>query len=162
GPREPRRAPLRSAAARGTVRLEGKVAFVTGAGSGIGRSTVEHFAREGARVAAADIRHDAAPQAAAGLADALAVEVDVVHSASVDHALRGAVERFGGLDVVVNSAGVLGLGAANKLTEEDWDRCLDINLKGTYIVSKGAWSHLVERGGGAIVNLGSILGVSPL
>jgi NAD(P)-dependent dehydrogenase (short-subunit alcohol dehydrogenase family) len=138
------------------------VAFVTGAASGIGRAVAERFAEEGAHVVAADIRYEGAAEAASGLAGGLAVEIDVVASASVASAFRVAVERFGGLDVLVNCAGVLGFGAAHELDEDDWDRCLDVNLKGSYLTARAAWPYLAARGGGAIVNLGSVLGVSPL
>jgi dihydroanticapsin dehydrogenase len=142
--------------------VHGKVAFVTGAASGIGRAVAERLAREGAHVVAADIRYEAAAEVVSTLPSGRAVEIDVVAPASATSAVRAAAEHFGGLDILVNCAGVLGFGAAHELHEDDWDRCLDVNLKGTYLVTKAAWPYFVERGGGAIVNLGSILGVAPL
>jgi NAD(P)-dependent dehydrogenase (short-subunit alcohol dehydrogenase family) len=143
------------------VRLQGKVALVTGAASGLGRETVARFAAEGARVVAADLRYDAVAEGVSELREGLALELDVTDAGSIAAGLGLAVEHFGGLDVIVNSAGVLGFGAAHELAEAAWDVCMDVNLKGTYLVSKMAWPYLVERGGGVIVNLASIFGVSP-
>jgi NAD(P)-dependent dehydrogenase (short-subunit alcohol dehydrogenase family) len=140
-------------------RLAGKVALVTGAGSGIGQATARRFAEEGARVAVADVRGDAAQETADGLEGAIAVELDVASRESVEAGLQAAAQTFGGVDVVVNNAGVTIVGAAHELSEEDWDRELDTNLKSIYLVSKAAWPLLLERGGGAIVNTASIAGL---
>ena len=140
-------------------RLAGKVALVTGAGSGIGQTTARRFTEEGARVAVADVRGDAARETAGELEGAIAVELDVASRPSVEAGLQAVVEAFGGLDVVVNNAGVTIVGAAHELSEEDWDRELDTNLKSIYLVSKAAWPLLGERGGGAIVNTASIAGL---
>jgi NAD(P)-dependent dehydrogenase (short-subunit alcohol dehydrogenase family) len=140
-------------------RLVGKVALVTGAGSGIGQATARRFAEEGAIVAAADLRVEAARETARDLDGAIAVELDVASRESVEAGLQAVAQAFGGLDVVVNNAGVTIVGAAHELSEEDWDRELDTNLKSVYLVSKAAWPLLVERGGGAIVNTASIAGL---
>jgi NAD(P)-dependent dehydrogenase (short-subunit alcohol dehydrogenase family) len=141
-------------------RLEGKVALVTGAGSGIGRETARRFASEGARVAAADLRGDTAAATAAPLeADAIGLELDVTSTPSIEAGLRTLLERFGGIDIVVNNAGVTIVGAAQELSEEQWDRELDTNLKSVYLVSKAAWPHLVARGGGAVLSTASIAGI---
>ena len=140
-------------------RLAGKVAFVTGAGSGIGQTAARRFAEEGARVAVADWRPDAARETAAELEGAIAVEVDVTSAAAVEAALKQVVEAFGGLDVVVNNAGVTIVGATHEIPEDDWDKELDTNLKSVYLVSKAAWPLLLERGGGSIVNTASIAGL---
>jgi NAD(P)-dependent dehydrogenase (short-subunit alcohol dehydrogenase family) len=120
-------------------RLAGKLALVTGAGSGIGRATAHRFAEEGARVAVADWRWDAARETAGGLDGAIAVEVDVTSAAGVEAALKEVVEAFGGVDVVVNNAGVTIVGATHYISESDWDTELDTNLKSIYLVSKAAW-----------------------
>lgn len=141
-------------------RLEGKVALVTGAGSGIGRETSLRFAAEGARVVAADLLGETAEATAAEIGvDSVGFAMDVTSAAGAEGGVRAAVERFGGLDVVVNNAGVTIVGAAHELVEEDWDRELATNLKSVYLVSKAAWPWLVERGGGAIVSTASIAGI---
>jgi NAD(P)-dependent dehydrogenase (short-subunit alcohol dehydrogenase family) len=126
-------------------RLAGKVALVTGGGSGIGAETARRFREEGAAVVTGDLRGGD-------------LELDVTARASVDAALQEIVRRHGGLDVVVNNAGVTIVGAAHDLDEADWDRELDTNLKSVYLVSKAAWPLLVERGG-AIVSTASIAGL---
>lgn len=144
-------------------RLEGKVALVTGGGSGIGRQTSIRFAQEGARVLVADLRGDTAEQVAEELrasgATAVATPMDVTRSADIAAGLQVALDELGGIDVVVNNAGITITGAAHDLTEDDWDRELAINLKSVYLVSKAAWPHLVERGGGSIVSTASIAGI---
>ena len=141
-------------------RLAGRVALVTGAGSGIGRMTAVRFAEEGARVAAADVRRDAAEKTAANIGGgAIALELDVVSGPSIDAGLQRLLDAFGGLDIVVNNAGVTIVGAAHELSEGEWDLELDINLKSVYLVSRAAWPLLSDRGGGAIVNTASIAGL---
>jgi NAD(P)-dependent dehydrogenase (short-subunit alcohol dehydrogenase family) len=141
-------------------RLAGKVALVTGAGSGIGRETALRFAQEGATVAAGDLRGESALATAADIGgDALGLELDVTRADSIDAALEAVLERYGGLDVVVNNAGVTIVGAAHELEEPDWDAELATNLKSIYLVSKAAWPHLETRGGGAILVTASIAGI---
>jgi NAD(P)-dependent dehydrogenase (short-subunit alcohol dehydrogenase family) len=141
-------------------RLDGKVALVTGAASGIGLETATRFAAEGARVAVADIRGDHALSAAETLGgDALGLALDVTASSSADAAVAAVVDHFGGIDVVVNNAGVTIVGAVHELDEDDWDRELATNLKGIYLVSRAAWPHLVAGGGGVILQTASIAGI---
>ena len=138
-------------------RLAGKVALVTGAGSGIGKETALRFAAEGARVAAADLKGDTARATAALIGgDALGLELDVTSAASIAAGLETLLAHFGGIDVVVNNAGVTIVGSIMDLTEEQWDRELDTNLKSIFLVSKAAWPHLVARGGGCILVTASI------
>ena len=131
------------------MRLEGKTAFVTGAGSGQGREIALRFAAEGARVAAADLLGETAEQTASEIDGGLALEVDVTRSESIEAGLRSAVDEFGGIDILINNAGVAVVGSILDLTEDEWDRLLDTNLKSIYLVSKAAWPLLVDRGGGA-------------
>ena len=141
-------------------RLDGKVALITGAGSGIGQETARRFAEEGALVAAADLRGDTAAETAETIgAAALGLELDVTSPASIDDGIQATAERYGGLDVVVNNAGVTIVGAAHELDDGDWDRELDTNLKSVYLVAKAAWPHLVARGGGVILSTASIAGL---
>ena len=138
-------------------RLQGKVALVTGAGSGIGKETALRFAAEGASVAAADLKGDTARATAAAIGgDALGLELNVTSAASIAAGLEALLAHFGGIDVVVNNAGVTIVGSIMDLSEELWDRELDTNLKSIFFVSKAAWPHLVARGGGCILVTASI------
>jgi NAD(P)-dependent dehydrogenase (short-subunit alcohol dehydrogenase family) len=141
-------------------RLPGTIALVTGAGSGIGKETALRFANEGALVAAADVRGETARATADEIGTgALPLVMDVTRAESIGEAMKSTLEHFGGIDVVVNNAGVTIVGAAHALAEDDWDRELATNLKSIYLVSREAWPHLVARGGGAILNTASIAGI---
>jgi len=136
--------------------FDGKVVLVTGAGSGMGRESALRFAAGGARVIAADLRAEAAQEVAAEIGDATTpLEMDVSSRDSVFAGVASVLEGHGGIDVVVNNAGMVSLGSAAELDEAEWDRVIDVNLKGVYLVSKAAWPSLAQRGGN-IVNLASI------
>ncbi len=145
------------------TRLVGKTALITGGGTGIGRACALLFAREGARVAVAGRRAEPLSVLAAEIynagGEALAVQCDVTDVGEVERAVRMAVHRFGRLDVVVNSAGVLAIGTAEETSEAHWDRMIAVNLKGTFLVSRAALSELRKSGGGSIINIGSVLGL---
>jgi NAD(P)-dependent dehydrogenase (short-subunit alcohol dehydrogenase family) len=137
-------------------RLEKKVALITGGASGIGRRACERFAEEGATVVVADLREDGAVATAAALGgDALGLQADVTDRASVRALIDAVAARHGRLDVLVNNAGVTIVGAVHDLTEEEWDRELDVNLKSVFLMTKAAWPHLVGSGG-SIVNTASV------
>jgi NAD(P)-dependent dehydrogenase (short-subunit alcohol dehydrogenase family) len=141
-------------------RLAGKACLVTGAGSGIGRATAIRFAAEGARVAAGDIRREAAEATAQEIGDAaMALAIDVTSADSAAGAVDSVCAAFGGLDILVNNAGVTIVGAVHDLSEDEWDRELCTNLKSVYLASKAAWPKFLDRGGGAIVNTASIAGL---
>ncbi len=153
----------RRAGGRSLDRLRGKAAFITGAGSGIGRATARRFAEEGAAVMAADLVADAAAETTQLLSDdgleAASVCVDVTDRRAVEEALAQAEQELGGLDVIVNNAGITIVGAVDELSDEQWDRELDINLKSVYLVSRAAWPRLRARGGGCILSTASIAGL---
>lgn len=142
-----------------TGRLQGKVALVTGAGSGIGKETATRFAAEGAQVVCADLLGDEAIATATEIGtSALGIEMDVTVTKSIKAGLKQLLRQFGSLDCVINNAGVTIVGAAHEMEEDDWDRELDTNLKSVYLVTKAAWPHLVE-GGGSIASTASIAGI---
>ena len=140
-------------------RLDGKVALITGAGSGIGRATAERFAEEGAHVVAADLRAETAQATADAIGgDAFGVGIDVTDRASIAAVVEETVSRFGGLDVLVCNAGVTIVGSVMDLDEEQWDKELDTNLKSVFLCAKEAWDHLAARGGGSILSTASMAG----
>jgi NAD(P)-dependent dehydrogenase (short-subunit alcohol dehydrogenase family) len=143
-------------------RLRGKVAFITGAGSGIGSACAQRFAREGAAVFGFDVNEttDERWQEAAAIASTSSFTIgDVRSEEAVRTALAFVRERTGRVDVVVNSAGVAGGGPVHLVTVEEWERVLDINLKGTFLVCKHALAAMLEQGAGSIINIASIEGL---
>jgi NAD(P)-dependent dehydrogenase (short-subunit alcohol dehydrogenase family) len=144
------------------MRLQDRVALITGAASGIGAACALRFAREGARIAGIDVAKPAdevwEPVRAAA-PDASFQEADVRDEKAIAAAVADAVERFGRIDVLVNAAGVSGYGTVDELDADEWDRVVDINLKGTFLVSKHVAKRMIERGAGSIVNLASIEGL---
>jgi NAD(P)-dependent dehydrogenase (short-subunit alcohol dehydrogenase family) len=143
----------------GGGRLAGRRVLVTGAASGIGRAIVERYVGEGARVALVDLEREAAEHARVAAGAELAVAADVTDGSAVNAAVAAAVEALGGLDGVVNNAGIPMVGRVEDLAEADWDRVLAVNLKAAYLVSRAAWPHLRAAGGGAIANTASVAGM---
>jgi NAD(P)-dependent dehydrogenase (short-subunit alcohol dehydrogenase family) len=141
-------------------RLDGKVAIVTGGGSGLGRASALLFAREGARVAVVDLDGDAAQAVADEVVEAggkaLAVQTDVASARDAARLVEETVAGLGALHVLYNNAGVNSSGGVVEGTEDDWDRCLAVNAKGTFLCSQAAVPAIAEAGGGAIVNQGSV------
>ena len=147
-----------------TASVEGKVALVTGAGSGLGRATALTFARQGARVAVADIIPDSGKETVEMIGnaggEALFVQTDVSDAAQVEAMVARTVEAFGGLDIAINNAGVSGCcQPLIEISEEDWDHIMSISLKGVWLCMKYEIPHMLERGGGAIINTASIVGL---
>lgn len=142
--------------------IEGKVAIVTGAGSGIGAASAILFAEEGARVVVVDWNEDAGAEVvetirAAGN-QAVHCHADVSKAADAERMARTAVDTFGRLDVLFNNAAVQILGRLADTSEEEWDRLHSVNLKGVFLGCKYAIPVMVRGGGGSIINMASILG----
>jgi len=141
-------------------RFVDKTVIVTGGAVGIGNGAAEAFAREGGSVVIADIDADSASLAANNIVStggtAIAVPTDVRSSAAVENMVSLTASTFGGVDVLFNAAGINLYGTVDTFTEEDWDRQIDINLKGTFLTCKYAIPEMRKRGGGAIVNTASV------
>lgn len=149
---------------QGKGQFSGKVALVTGGGSGIGRSASLLFARDGARVAVADINDSGSEETVRMVEQsggkAFVVHADVSKAADVEAMVRATVKRFGRLDFAFNNAGIGGKGVTTvEHTEEDFDRTIAINVKGVWLGMKYEIPQMLEQGGGAIVNTSSIRGV---
>lgn len=144
------------------MRLAGKIALITGAGSGIGRATAELFAQEGAGVAVADYDEAAAQATCAAICAAggraIAIRVDVAQPEQVDAMIAATVQAFGGLDILFNNAAVLIFGSVLDTTWADWQRVMSVNLNGVFLCCKAALPHLRARGGGSIINMSSSTG----
>jgi len=140
-------------------RLDGRVAFVTGAGRGIGAATALRLAEEGARVALADIDNEGSQQVAAELdrlgSEGLVVRCNVADSTNVQDAIDQTASHFGQLDILVNNAGVLRDNLLFKMSEEDWDTVMNVHLKGAFLCSRAAQKYMVQQKYGRIVSLSS-------
>jgi 3-oxoacyl-[acyl-carrier protein] reductase len=145
------------------MKLQGKVAIVTGAASGFGRGIAERFAREGARVVVADLNGAGAKDVADSLGTtALAVTCDVSQKADVDAMVRAATEAFGGLDILVNNAGTTHKNQSlMDVGEDEFDRIYAVNVKSIYLTTLAVVAPMEQRGGGVIINIASTAGVRP-
>ncbi|MCH7907739.1 MAG: SDR family oxidoreductase, partial [Chloroflexi bacterium] len=144
-------------------RLDGKIAIVTGGNSGIGKATAQLFAREGAKVALLARREPEGVSVQDAIrsegGEATYIQCDVTDRDAVDSAVGKVVETYGGVDVLFNNAGH---GARGNFPDEDddgWDSVIQVNLNGTFYMSRAAWPHLIKSGSGAIVNMSSIAAV---
>jgi NAD(P)-dependent dehydrogenase (short-subunit alcohol dehydrogenase family) len=142
-------------------RLEGKVVVITGAASGIGREAALLFSDEGARVCVADMDEEAGERTASECRDAFFVRADVTQAESVAAMYRATAERYGGIDVLYNNAGISPNDDAGILEteEEAWQRVQDVNLKGVYLCCKHGIPYLLERGGGSVINVASFVAI---
>ena len=144
------------------MRLEGKVALITGAAHGMGAEEARLFAREGAKVAIADIREEDARKVEAEIAEAggesMVVMLDVSKEDQWETSVAAVVAQFGKLDILVNNAGISGSGERDLGSTESWDRLMDINAKSVFLGMKHAIPEMERAGGGAIVYISSISG----
>ena len=148
------------------TRLAGKMALVTGGGTGIGQAIAVAFAREGARVAVAGRRSDKLEQTLrlirqAG-SQALAMECDVTRAADAERSIQAAEDCFGSVNVLVNSAGTMSVSTIETVSEDDWDRIMSTNVKGPFLMSRAALPAMRRAGGGSIIHIGSVLGVAAI
>lgn len=143
------------------MKFQGRVALITGAGSGMGRAMAEEFAAEGAQVVVLDLREEAARETAQSIdvsgENVLAVGTDVSNEAAVEAAVKSAIETFGRIDILCNNAGVLDdYAAGGDTSTELWDRILGVNLSGPFFVSRAVLPHMLQQGKGVIINTASI------
>jgi NAD(P)-dependent dehydrogenase (short-subunit alcohol dehydrogenase family) len=144
-------------------RLAGKMALVTGGGTGIGRAVALAFAREGAKVAVAGRRIEKLQEVVAEIegkgGTALAIGCDVSVGKDAERAIAETAKKFGGMNLLVNNAGALHVATVDGTSEEEWDRVMTVNVKGPFLMSRAALPQFRKVGGGVIVNVGSVLGL---
>jgi len=139
--------------------LEGKVAVITGAGSGMGRASCEVFLREGAKVVAADISGREKDTASALGANVVPVHCDVTQEADVEAMIATAVEKFGRVDAVLNVAGIAGAAMMLDVSTKHYDRYMEVDLRGVFLGTKHGIKAMIKTGGGSIVNWSSLAGL---
>ena len=144
------------------MELTGKVALVTGAAQGIGKAVALMLARNGADIVVSDVNVEKAQETSQEIQSlgrkALALKVDVSRPDDVDRMVQTIVEQFGRIDILVNNAGIARDKLILRLTEEDWDAVLDVNLKGTFNCTKAVVRHMMKQRSGKIVNIASVVG----
>lgn len=141
--------------------LEGKIALITGGASGIGLATAQLFAQNGASVVIADVNREAGAVAVKNLGDRAIFEaVDVTRSADCEQLVERTLREFGKVDILFNNAGIIRRASVIDLSEEDWDRVMDVNVKSIFLLSRLVVPTMAKAGGGVIINMASGWGVS--
>ena len=145
------------------MRLADKVAIITGGASGIGYGTATLFGKEGAKIVVADLNeaggHKTVDEIRSADGEAMFLRTDVASARDTEAMVKSTIDAYGKLDVLFNSAGIAMRLPVVELSEEDWDRCIDINLKGVYLCSKYAIPEMIKNGGGSIINMASMFGI---
>jgi meso-butanediol dehydrogenase/(S,S)-butanediol dehydrogenase/diacetyl reductase len=142
-------------------RLNNKIAIVTGAGSGIGRACAIALAREGAKVVLVGRRKERLEETAREIGDSAFVLVaDVSAQDEIARVVEQTVAHFGGLNVLLNNAGVLHIGTAEQITEKQWDETFNVNVRGLWLLSRAVLPAMRKTGGGSIINMASVLGIN--
>ncbi len=142
-------------------RLNNKVAIVTGAGSGIGRACALALAREGAKVALVGRRKVLLEEVAHELgSSALVLAADVSKKDEIARIVDRTIAHFGGVNVLLNNAGVLHIGTAEQITEQQWDETFNLNVRGLWLLSRAVLPQMRKAGGGSIINMASVLGIN--
>lgn len=141
------------------MRLNGKVAIITGAANGIGRDAAILFGQEGAKVVVVDRDQAAGDGTAALIETGLFVQADISREEDVARVVNAAIDRFGGMDILVNNAGVAIGGTVVDTSPDRWDRLMAVNLSGVYLACRAAIPHMIERGGGSVVSVASVQGM---
>ena len=144
------------------INFDGKVAIVTGAAKGIGEAAARRLADSGASVALLDVDENTGKATAATIKRGEFFPCDVSSAAQVERAVSTVAQRFGGIDIVVSNAGIQEYGDVVGTSEELWDKVLNINLKGCFLISKYSVPHMLKRGSGAIVVVGSVQSMSAI
>ncbi|MCE2401202.1 glucose 1-dehydrogenase [Candidatus Poribacteria bacterium] len=145
------------------MRLKDKVAIITGAASGIGKATAKLFAEHGAKVVIADIDEHGGSRTVTDIQgagnEAIYVKTDVTIKNDTEQMVNQTVKTYGKLDILFNNAGIAMRLPVSELPEEDWHRCLDVNLTGVFLCAKAAIPEMQKNGGGSIINMSSIYGI---
>jgi len=146
------------------MKLKGKIAVVTGAGSGIGRATAELFAEEGAAVVVAEVTESAGQETVDSIrragGEAIFVKTDVSNAGQVESMVQMVMNTYGRIDILFNCAAIFLIASLTETTEEQWDRLMAVNLKGIFLCSKSILPRMIESGGGSIVNASSVVGLN--
>lgn len=145
------------------MRLQNKIAIITGAGSGIGRGTALAFIKEGAKVVVADWSEEGGKETVEQIkrinGEAIFIKTDVSKATDVEQMVKTCLNKFGRIDILVNNAGIVKFGSLHETSEADWDAVLDINLKSVFLGCKGVIPEMLKNGKGKIINITSIAGL---